>query len=408
MKDLKRERYLARIRPFYHDKDVIKVLTGVRRCGKSTIMKQIVEEIGIGLEDKRALVYVDLDSKKNLKVKTPYLLERLIDSAFGDYTGDRYLFVDEIQNVKGFEPLINAYRNDGVSVFITGSNSYLLSGELMTKLTGRYVEFRIFTFSLSEVRSFSIENNIDFVPSDALRQYIVNGGYPKSFSYPDQESQIRYIRSVIEETINKDILKNRRVRNKALLKKLLDYVLATPGAEVSSTSLANYLRSERIRTTPNTVNKYLDMIFASKLADRCMRFDIVGKKAMKTHYKSYVADMSLHSLYPNLRHDLMMGHVIENIVFNELNARGYDVQVGKLRNTEVDFVVSDGRGIAYVQVTYLMPTSDTERREEDPLLKIDDNYPKYIISMDPIVLDRKGIKRLRLLEDFLLGDGFKI
>ncbi|MBE6528764.1 MAG: ATP-binding protein [Thermoplasmata archaeon] len=407
MKELKRERYLSRIRPFYKDRDLIKVLTGVRRCGKSTIMRQIMEEILSDLDDKRAAVYVDLDSKRNLGIRTKDSLEKLIDSEFGEYEGDRYLFIDEIQNVKDFEPLVNAYRNDGVSVFITGSNSYLLSGELVTKLTGRYIEFRIFTFSLSEVKAFYQENGMDFIPSEAFQDYILNGGYPKSFSYDNPENRVLYIRSVIEETIKKDILMNKKVRNKALLSKILDYILSTPGAEISSTSIADYLRSERIRTTPNTVNNYLDMIYASKLADRCMRLDIFGKKALKTHYKSYVADISLHTSYPDRRHDLKMGHIIENIVFNELNARGYDVQVGKLRNTEVDFVVSDGRGIAYVQVTYLMATAETEDREERPLLKIEDNYPKYIISMDPIAIDRKGIRRLRLIDDFLLGDGFK-
>ena len=150
------------------------------------------------------------------------------------------------------------------------------------------------------------------------------------------------------------------------------------------------------------------MIYTSKLADRCLRLDIVGKKALKTHYKSYVADISLHTSYPNRRHDVKMDLIIENIVFNELNARGYDVQVGKLRDAEVDFVVSGGKGIAYVQVTYLMPSAETEEREERSLLRIDDNYPKYIISMDPIAIDRKRIKRLRLVEDFLLGDGFRI
>ena len=408
MKELKREMYLSRIRPFYRDMDMIKVLTGVRRCGKSTIMKQIMNEIRSDVTDDRALVYIDLDSKKNLGIRTPQSLEKLIDSGFGDYDGERFLFIDEIQNVRGFEPLINAYRNDNVSVFITGSNSYLLSGELITKLTGRYLEFRIFTFSLNEVRSFYRENDMDFIPSDEFREYIQNGGYPKSFVYADKESRLLYVRSVIEETIKKDILSSRKVRNRGLLNKLLDYVLSTPGAEISSTSIAAYLRSERIRTTPNTVNRYLDLIFASRLADRCMRFDIHGKKAMKTHYKSYVADISLHTSYPGPRNDLMMGHVIENIVFNELNARGYDVRVGKLRSTEVDFVVSDGRRLAYVQVTYLMPSSETEDREEGPLLRIDDNYPKYIISMDPVALDRKGIRRLRLVEDFLLGDGFTL
>lgn len=407
MKELKRERYLSRIRPFYRDSDIIKVLTGVRRSGKSTIMRQIMAEIGSDIADDRALVYIDLDSKKNLKITTPDLLEELIDSEFGDCSGERYLFIDEIQNVRDFEPLINAYRNDGVSVFITGSNSYLLSGELVTKLTGRYIEFRIFTFSLNEVRSFYLENGMDFIPMDAFRDYILNGGYPKGFTYTDSEDRVLYVRSVIEETIKKDILKSSKVRNQTLLNKLLDYVLSTPGAEISSTSISDYLRSEHIVTSPNTVNRYLDLIFASKLADKCMRFDIFGKKALKTHYKSYVADISLHTSYPSHRHDLKMGHIIENIVFNELISRGYDVQVGKFRNTEVDFVVSDGRNIAYIQVTYMISSPETEDREERPLLDIRDNYPKYIISMDPITIDRKGIKRLRLVEDFLLGDGFR-
>ena len=407
MIELKRERYLSRIRPFYRDADVIKVLTGVRRCGKSTILRQIIRELREEGVDSASLVYIDLDSKKHLGIKTSDALERLIDSEFGDCQGSRYLFIDEIQNVKDFEPLINAYRNDGASVFITGSNSYLLSGELTTKLTGRYIEFRIFTFSLGEVKALYQANSMAFIPSDAFQEYLMNGGYPKSFEYSDQESKSLYIRSVIDETIKKDILKSRKVRNKTLIGKLLDYILSTPGAEISSTSIADYLRSEHVRTTPNTVNSYLDLIFSSKLADKCLRFDIFGKKALKTHYKSYVADISLHTSYPSRRHDLRMGHILENIVFNELNSRGYDVQVGKLGDAEVDFVVSNGRDIAYIQVTYLIASPDTEEREERPLLRIVDNYPKYIISMDPIAVDRKGIKRLRLVEDFLLGDGFK-
>ncbi len=230
MKELKRERYLSRIRPFYGDSDIIKVLTGVRRSGKSTIMRQIMAEIGSDASGDRALVYIDLDSKKNLKITTPDSLEELIDSEFGNRRGERYLFIDEIQNVRGFEPLINAYRNDGVSVFITGSNSYFLSGELVTKLIGRYVEFRIFTFSLGEVRSFYQENGMDFNPADAFREYILNGGYPKSFAYADQEDRVLYISSVIDETIKKDILRNSKVRNRTLLNKLLDYVLSIPGA----------------------------------------------------------------------------------------------------------------------------------------------------------------------------------
>lgn len=407
MKELKREKYLSKIRPFYNDTDIIKVLTGVRRCGKSTIMKQIMDDLGTDTEVEKSIVYIDLDSKQNLRIRTPDSLERLIDDGFRNCKGDRFLFVDEIQNVKGFEPLINAYRNDGVSVFITGSNSYLLSGELVTKLTGRYIEFRIYTFSLSEIEEFYTLNGIPYSNTDLFQDYLFTGGYPKGITYTDQENRTLYIRSVIEETINKDILKSKKIRNKTLLSKLLDYLLSTPGAEISSTSISKYLRSENIRTNPNTVNGYLEVIFASRLVDKCMRFDISGKKALKTHYKTYVADISLYTSYPKRRHDIQMGHLLENIVFNELNSRGYDVRVGKLRDCEADFVVSDGRHTAYVQVTYLMDSQNTEKREEAPFLKIRDNYPKYIISMDPVQIDRSGIIMLHLVNDFLLGDGFK-
>lgn len=400
--------YLSKIRPFYDDSDIIKVLTGVRRCGKSTILKQVMDEIGADRAADVRMVYIDLDSKKYLKVRDAGSLEEIIDAGFGDSEGGRFLFIDEIQNIDGFEPLVNAYRNDGVSVFITGSNSYLLSGELVTRLTGRYIEFRIFTFTFREMTEFYRLNDIAFTYADIFREYLFTGGYPRGLAYAEYDDRIRYVRSVIQETIRKDILENRKIRNRTLLGKLLDYLLSTPGAEISSTSISKYLRSEQIRTTPNTVNQYLEAIFASKIVDRCTRLDISGKKALKTHYKSYVADVSLYTSYPNRRNDIRMGHLIENIVFNELNARGYDVQVGKLRNGEVDFVVSDGKGTAYVQVTYLLSSAETEDREEQPLLRIDDNYPKYIISMDPIAVGRKGIIRLRLVEDFLIGDGFRI
>lgn len=408
MKELKREKYLSRIRPFYRDSDIIKVLTGVRGSGKSTIMRQIMAEIGSDVADDRALVYIDLDSRKNQKITTIDLLEGLIDSEFGDRSGERYLFIDGIQNVRDFEPLINAYRNDGVSVFITGSNSYLFSGELVTKLTGRYVEFRIFTFSLNEVRSFYQENAMDFNPTDAFRDYILTGGYPKSFAYADPEDKARYVRSVVSETIKRDILGSGRVRDRVLLDRVLNHVLFIPGTGISSTSVADHLRSEHIMTTPNTVNRYLDLIFASMLADRCMRYDIITGKVLKTHYKSYVADISLHTSHLGNRYDPMTDLIIKNVVFNELLSRGYDVRAGKFRDTEVDFVVSNGRDSAYIQVTKLISSSEDEEMEERPFLGIRDNYPKYIISMDPVVMDHKGIRRLRLIEDFLLGDGFRL
>lgn len=401
MRELVREKYLARIRPFYHDTVSIKVLTGVRRCGKSTIMKQIMAE----LQDHET-VYLDLDSKDNLKIRTADDLEKTIDRMFSDSTRAKYLFIDEIQNIDDFEPLINAYRNDGVSVFITGSNSYLLSGQLVTKLTGRYIEFPVFPFSFSEVRDYMALNGLPFSEGEEFRRYMVLGGFPQRFMYDGDEEQAEYVKQLVNESIEKDILRSVKVRNRSLLKKILDYIVSSPGAEISSPSLCKYLKSDKVNTIPNTVNNHLDMIFASKLAIKCERFDVKGKKVLKTYYKSYVADPCIHSFYPMSRHDIRIGSMLENIVYIELLSRGYGVTVGKLRNGEVDFVVTKGENLAYVQVTYLMDDPDTREREERPLLSIRDGYPKYIISMDPLTSNHNGIISLNLIDDLLLGNKF--
>ncbi|MBQ2763307.1 MAG: ATP-binding protein [Candidatus Methanomethylophilaceae archaeon] len=406
MQDLIREKYLSKIRPFYHDSEVIKVLTGIRRCGKSTIMCQIMNELyssGIPSSD---IVYIDLDSKPHLKVKTSEQLELLIDNRSCGRI-PRYLFIDEIQNINGFESLINAYRNDGSSVFITGSNSHLLSGELVTKLTGRFIEFKIQTFSFDEVRRFHELNSLDFDKGEAFNDYLRLGGYPRSFHY-DGEERVKYIRSVIDETVEKDILMSRKVRDRPLLHRILDFVISNPGAEISSTSIAKFLRSEKIETLPSTVNRHLNLIFSAKLATKCERYDINGKSALKTLYKSYVADPAIHSVYPKHRDSLMIGRMIENVVFNELISRGYDVSVGKLRNSEVDFVVSNGKSTAYIQVAYLLSDPDTFKREIGALMHIKGGHPKYIISMDPIKTEFEGIRMLNLIDDFLLGDKFII
>ena len=408
MKELLRNKYLSRIGPFIDDYETIKVLTGVRRCGKSTILKQIcrgLQERGV---PRSNLVHINLDSKKLRKIKDVDSLEALVDSMMPEKDGQRYLFIDEIQNVKGFEELINAYREEGVSVFITGSNSYLLSGELVTKLTGRYVEFQILPFMLSEIRDLRELNGQDFDARSEFSDYLYLGGYPKRFQYPDRDAQVLYIRSVIAESITKDIIAKRKIKNRPLLEKMINFLISTPGAKISSTSIRDYIRSENIRTTYQTVNKYLDIIFSSKLVSKCERYSIVGKKTMKTLYKAYVADPALHAVYPDMRRKLMMGRMMENIVYNELVSRGYDVTVGKLREKEVDFVVSRDFRIAYVQVAYVIDGDDTDERGIGPLLSIRDNYPKYIISMDPICMDDRGIRRISLVDDFLLGDKFTV
>ncbi len=408
MNYLRREKYLSRIRPFIHDEGLIKVLTGVRRCGKSTVLEQIRDEILSEGVTKENVIHLNLDRKLYRKIKTADQLEQAIDSLMPDTDEKKYLFIDEVQNVDGFEELINAYREDGVSVFITGSNSYLLSGEMVTKLTGRYVEFKILTFTLSEIREYMEINGIEFDSVKGFNDYLRFGGYPKRFDYYDADSSMLYVRSVIEESVSKDILMKKKVRNRTTLEKVMRYLFSSPSATISSTSIADYMKKEHTKVQYQTVLRYLDLIASSKLACKCERYDIIGKKTMKTLYKSYVADPAIHSLYPGDRQNIRLGAMIENIVYNELISRGYDVYVGKFKKMEVDFVVKNDARLAYVQVAYLMPDEKTINREKRPLISIRDAFPKYIITMDPITVDMDGIRVLNLVNDFLLGDKFTI
>lgn len=408
MTDLVRERYLSRIRPFYHQMDLIKVITGVRRSGKSVLLKQIYGEVLSSGRAVGGMAYLDLDDRKYRKVRTSDDLEAAIDAVLPSSGDGRYLFLDEVQNVDDFEVLVNGYRNEGVSVFITGSNSYLLSGEMVTKLTGRYMEFDVYPFSFSEVRDYCSVNSMDFDSRRDFNEYVRLGGFPRRFSLGDQTAQRDYVRSLIAEIIEKDVRRKRKVRNKATFERVLEYLLATPSATISSTSISDYLRSEHVNINPYTAARYIDLIIASRLVSKCTRTDLVGKKALKTLYKVYIADPALHTLYPEVRSDIRMGAMIENIVYNELRSRGYSVTVGKLRGLEIDFVVTDGVRRAFVQVTYVMESPDTEAREIAPLLKLKDASPKYIISLDPVTFDRSGVVHLHLIDDFLLGDGFEL
>lgn len=405
LKDLPREKYLSRIRPFYHDDDLIKVITGVRRSGKSTIMKQIAEELQS--DPGASVAYMDLDSREYLHIDSPQGLMDAIDRVLPS-DGRRYLLIDEVQNVEGFERVVNAYRNDGVSVFVTGSNSYLLSGELVTKLTGRYLEFDVFPFSFSEIRDFKLFNGLEFDVDREFSEYMVKGGFPRRLSFEGDIEQEKYVSSLVGEIIAKDVLKRNRIRNRTVFERILQYLTSTPSATISSTSISDYLKSQRMDVKPSTVNRYLELMFDSKLVCRCLRYDVRGRRSMATLYKSYLVDPALHTYYPSRRRDVRLGALVENIVYTELVSRDYHVTVGKLGSGEVDFVVSKGDGMAYVQVAYSLESPETVEREVAPLLRIRDLYPKYIISMDLVDVGARGARHLNLVRDFLLGDGFRL
>ena len=406
MIELKRSRYLSAMEPFFNDGGIIKVLTGLRRCGKSTIMRQI--EGIVRSSGDVSVAYLELDEDVYENVTTPDALRSAIEGCFENVDGRRYLFIDEIQNVNGFERVVESYRKKDVSVFITGSNSYLLSSELTTKLTGRYIEFRILPFSFAEVEEYRRLNNLRTEPQSDFNDYLIYGGLPKRFDYSAVAAQERYVFAILEEIKKKDILRRGNIRNKTLLDSLISFVASIPSQQISANSITSFLSKEGTTVKKDTVRKYLEEIFSSNIASKCLMYDVVGKKIMRINYKSYLADPAIHTFVSGKKDRLDYGMLIENIVYNEFISRGYSVLVGRKGKKEIDFVVSDGLRKAYVQVAYLMPTDDVVKREEGPLLSMRDGYPKYIISMDPVTISDNGIVRLNLINDFLLGDGFRL
>ncbi|NLN80811.1 MAG: ATP-binding protein [Erysipelotrichia bacterium] len=396
---IKREIYLNRIRPFYND-DLIKVITGVRRSGKSFLMNQIVDELLESNVKKEQIIFIDLDSKEYKGFKTGKQLEKEIDRLYTNEKEKTYLFIDEIQNIKDFEEIINAYRTSfNMSVFVTGSNSYLLSGELITKLTGRYIEFPILPFTYTEAIEYieQLKSPIEF----NIQNYIIYGGLPKRFEYQEKEQIYQYVESVTNQIIDKDILNRAKVKNKSLLKRMVDYVCVNPATTFSSASIVKYLKSESVNTKIHTINRYLDFIVNSKIANRCYRYDIKGKKVLKTEEKYYLSDLAFRTIRSNTN-NISYSNTLENIVYNELISRGYRVYIGKLYNKEIDFIAMKENRIAYIQVSYLIGSDKAYEREFSALESIKDNHPKFVISMDPLDMSRDGIKHLKLVEDFLL------
>jgi|LAHS01.1.fsa_nt_gb predicted AAA+ superfamily ATPase len=402
-----REKYLSKIRPFYDDFGIIKVLEGIRRCGKSVILEQIRDElISKGISASR-IIFLNLDKRPYRSVKSATKLDKVISKKWPKGEQPVYLFVDEVQNAKGFEPVIESYRLEGnCSIFITGSNSYLLSGKLASKLTGRYVEFNIMPFSYQEAVAYQKQKDpaAGALPIDDYFRY---GGFPKRFDYPREEDSDLYTRSVLDEIVKKDLKKRAKVRDKALFERVVQYVCLNTAATFSSKSIAKYLKTEHIKTKANTIARYLRLIQEGKIVSLCHRYDIRGKEALQFYEKSYITDPALKNLFsPGARIDY--SSMVETIVYNELLARGYSVQAGVLPNAEIDFVVSKGSKVAYIQVAYLIPERETEEREFSPLLEAKEAFPKYVISMDQVDLSQNGIRHLQLVRDFLLGNGFSL
>ena len=404
MKLYHREQYLKKIRPFYDD-DLIKVITGIRRCGKSCLMSTIAEELrNRGVEDKD-IIYLDLDKRGNRSIKTPDQLEEKIESLLAD-NDFKYLFIDEVQNVRDYEEVVNAYNSDGgFSIFITGSNSYLLSGELMTKLTGRYVEFEMFTLSFSEF--LDMKRFMGKEVSDArieFDEYLRYGGFPRSLEYDDPEAKARYIEDVVGQIVDKDIRTRNKIRNIDTFNRVMTYVINNYGAPTSLTSLHDYFtKSERIAVERRTIAAYIQMLVDAKILYRCERFDLKSRKSLRGEEKYYLADPGIYYAR-NVDVRLNYGPSLENALYIYLRSRGYRLSVGRIGKLECDFIARRRNAYAYIQVSMTIADRDVEEREYRPFGHIRDGYPRYLFTLDPLLQERDGVRHLNMVS-FMKDDG---
>lgn len=404
MKLYHREQYLKKIRPFYDD-DLIKVITGIRRCGKSCLMATIAEELrNRGVEDKD-IIYLDLDKRGNRSIKTPDQLEEKIESLLAD-DDFKYLFIDEVQNVQDYEEVVNAYNSDGgFSIFITGSNSYLLSGELMTKLTGRYVEFEMFTLSFSEF--LDMKRSMGKEVGDArieFDEYLRYGGFPRSLEYDDPEAKARYIEDVVGQIVDKDIRTRNKIRNIDTFNRVMTYAINNYGAPTSLTSLHDYFtKTERIAVERRTIAAYIQMLIDAKVLYRCERFDLKSRKSLRGEEKYYLADPGIY-FARNVDARLNYGPSLENALYIYLRARGYKLSVGRIGKLECDFIARKRNAYAYIQVSMTIADRDVEEREYRPFGYIRDGYPRYLFTLDPLLQERDGVRHLNMVS-FMKDDG---
>lgn len=399
---INRNSYMNQIVPLI-DKHIIKVFTGVRRAGKSTLLKLISQYLISNGVDENNIIFMDFDSIQTINLSDISQVNEYIQEKIKNLNGKIYLFFDEVQRIQEWERLVNAYFNDEkFDVYVTGSNSKLLSGEFATYLTGRYVEIKVYPFSFKEYLDYySPDSEIDI--KKLFFQYLEEGGMPSSF---ELENKLQYLNDLTNSIISKDILQRFNVKNIDLLNRLFWFLLSNIGNLFSSRKILEYFRKNKIKVSIATIYNYLNFFNEACLLYPAKRYDIVGKSLLKQLEKYYVVDHGIRQAVFN-RNLEDIGQVLENIVFIELLRRNYDVKIGQFGKNEIDFVATKGKKVVYIQVSYILTDEKTMDREFGNLVKIQDNYPKYVISMDDIDMSRMGIKHLNII-DFLLGDEFWI
>ena len=394
-----RERYLKLIRPFYNQ-DLIKVLIGIRRSGKSVILKQIIDELKANGVNDDHIIYInfedyDFEEYTDAKKLNDYIKEQII------YDKKYYIFFDEIQNVEKWEKVVNSLRaTKNTSIFITSSNSDLLSSDLATHIAGRYVSFKVTPFTFKEVcELLNITDSRDI--ENAFNDYIKWGGMPQGFMQKNDISKKTYLNDIYDSIIIKDIVRRFNIKDIDLLNRIVTYILTTPSQVFSADSLKNYMKSESRNVSLETLYNYLDYIYRANLISKAERYDVRGKRILTGKYKYYLTDLGFTNILSEGKKS-QVGAYLENIVYNELIARGYNVNVGTLENAEVDFIATRFDEKIYIQVTYMLSDDKIVDREFNVYNKIEDNYPKYVLSMDKFDMSQNGIIHKNII-DWLLN-----
>lgn len=400
---IKRKFYLEKIVKLIDTED-IKVITGVRRCGKTVLLKQIIDELenrGISSEN---IIYMSFESSKYKNIRNDYDLDEFIFSKTNNLNGKIYLLFDEIQKVKNWEVSLNSYRVDlECDIYITGSNLQLLSGELATLISGRYISINMLPFSFKELIQYydEIHENIDEI--QLFEQYLSYGGFPGLLNYENEEKE-KYLHDLYSTIVLNDILYKNKVKDLDLLEILMEFMISNIGQLFSANSISKYIKNENRKTTPHTIINYMDYARNAFIFYQIKRENIKQKRKLLISDKYYLVDSGFYFIF-NGSTQRNWGQLLENIVFLELIRQGYSITIGKIQDLEVDFVCRKANQIKYIQVSQSILDENTRKREFKSLEKISDSYPKYVISMDSFDFSANGIIHLNII-DFLKSENF--
>lgn len=400
---IKRKFYLEKIVKLIDTED-IKVITGVRRCGKTVLLKQIIDELenrGIASEN---IIYMSFESSKYKNIRNDNDLDEFIFSKTNNLNGKIYLLFDEIQKVKNWEVSLNSYRVDlECDIYITGSNSQLLSGELATLISGRYISINMLPFSFKELIQYydEMHENIDEIK--LFEQYLSYGGFPGLLNYENEEKE-KYLYDLYSTIVLNDILYKNKVKDLDLLERLMEFMISNIGQLFSANSISKYIKNENRKTTPHTIINYMDYARNAFIFYQIKRENIKQKRKLLISDKYYLVDSGFYFIF-NGSTQRNWGQLLENIVFLELIRQGYSITIGKIQDLEVDFVCRRANQIKYIQVSQSILDENTRKREFKPLEKISDSYPKYVISMDSFDFSANGIIHLNII-DFLKSENF--